>query len=474
MGYADAIAVTGSSAYVTGTSLGDSTSRLYTLDVSSPASPWLLGNCDLATLCPDVTLGEDSIAFVTGYLGLLAIDVGNLQNPEEIGQYQTPGFVYGVDVSENFAYLAFYDAGFKILNVSEPANPIEVGESSTPGRVFGIIVREDYAFVADGDSGLQIYSIAEKTDPVAVGYCLFPGVAQSVALQGDFAYLAAGVPGGLRIINVSDPYFPQEAGSFVPPSWPPWDAYDVAVSGNYAYLADGESGLRVIDVSDPANPFQVAIVGQGGWYNSVAVSGNYAYVLSYSTYLQIYQISNPASPVLVGSTADCGGCEIKVVGEHAFIAASSAGLKVLNIADPASPYLVGSYNTKGLAYGVAVSGNNTYLADGYNFGVYDCSQALPVAPIENPETPKTFALQQNYPNPFNPVTAISYQLPVATQVNLAVYDINGRLVSTLVEGWRRAGEHTVIFDGSHLVSGIYLYKLTAGQYQVIGKMALIK
>jgi hypothetical protein len=78
------------------------------------------------------------------------------------------------------------------------------------------------------------------------------------------------------------------------------------------------------------------------------------------------------------------------------------------------------------------------------------------------------------PNPFNPTTVLSFELRVPSLVSLKVYDTGGRLVTTLVDGWREAGLHGVTFDGSNLASGIYLYKLDAGAYSTTQKMALIK
>jgi hypothetical protein len=78
------------------------------------------------------------------------------------------------------------------------------------------------------------------------------------------------------------------------------------------------------------------------------------------------------------------------------------------------------------------------------------------------------------PNPFNPTTAISYQLSAFSQVSLKVYDLSGRLVTTLVDGWREAGSHQVTFDGSNLASGVYLYALQAEGRTVSGKMMLVK
>ncbi|TKJ37242.1 hypothetical protein CEE37_14105 [candidate division LCP-89 bacterium B3_LCP] len=79
-----------------------------------------------------------------------------------------------------------------------------------------------------------------------------------------------------------------------------------------------------------------------------------------------------------------------------------------------------------------------------------------------------------HPNPFNPSTVISFELQVSSLVNLAVYDVSGRKVEELVNGWRDAGMHEVTFDGSKLSSGIYLYKLDLNQQQITGKMLLLK
>jgi hypothetical protein len=78
------------------------------------------------------------------------------------------------------------------------------------------------------------------------------------------------------------------------------------------------------------------------------------------------------------------------------------------------------------------------------------------------------------PNPFNPSTAIGYELRAASLVSLRVYDTAGRLVATLVEGWREPGTHEVVFDGSNLASGVYLNKLTAGDFTATEKMVLMK
>ena len=89
-------------------------------------------------------------------------------------------------------------------------------------------------------------------------------------------------------------------------------------------------------------------------------------------------------------------------------------------------------------------------------------------------TPNKFELVQNYPNPFNPTTSISFNLPQAGNVKLAVYNLLGQEVQTLVNGFKEAGLHTVNFEAKNLNSGIYLYKLEANGFSSVRKMTLLK
>jgi hypothetical protein len=90
-------------------------------------------------------------------------------------------------------------------------------------------------------------------------------------------------------------------------------------------------------------------------------------------------------------------------------------------------------------------------------------------------TPVDFKLRQNYPNPFNPTTTIEFSVPKSGVITLKVYDALGQEVATLVNGFKNANEtHRVEFDGSKHSSGIYIYKLSDGNYQVTKKMMLVK
>ncbi len=90
------------------------------------------------------------------------------------------------------------------------------------------------------------------------------------------------------------------------------------------------------------------------------------------------------------------------------------------------------------------------------------------------EVPSSFSLFQNYPNPFNPSTVISYQLSVNSPITLKVYDVLGRLVKTLIDERQTAGLHSVTFNASGWSSGVYFYRLTAGNFVNTKKLMLVK
>ena len=89
-------------------------------------------------------------------------------------------------------------------------------------------------------------------------------------------------------------------------------------------------------------------------------------------------------------------------------------------------------------------------------------------------TVSTFELMQNFPNPFNPTTTISFTLPKKDFVVLKIFDILGREVQTIVSGEMEAGKHAVQFDASRFSSGVYLYRLAAGNFQATRKLLLLK
>jgi hypothetical protein len=144
--------------------------------------------------------------------------------------------------------------------------------------------------------------------------------------------------------------------------------------------------------------------------------------------------------------------------------------------------------TKSFSYVISdtINVNNSHLAmfvynstNGVSLGTIQQSNSIGITePVGigniNGNTPSAFVLNQNYPNPFNPVTSISYSLPKDEHVLLKVYNLLGEEIYTLVNSFEKAGEHSLNFDGYELASGVYIYKIIAGDFTDTKKMILIK
>ena len=100
-------------------------------------------------------------------------------------------------------------------------------------------------------------------------------------------------------------------------------------------------------------------------------------------------------------------------------------------------------------------------------------QLVPI-PDPGPPLPARAVLEQNYPNPFNPSTVIRYELAAAGHVRLTVYDALGRSVRTLTDGFQPAGRYAVSFDAGGLSSGVYFYRIQAGEFTQSRRMLLIR
>ena len=121
--------------------------------------------------------------------------------------------------------------------------PIQAGFYDTPGQAYGVAVAGGYAYLIDSPYGLRIIDVSDPAAPAEAGFCDTPGTlwATGVTAAGSYAYIAD-TAHGLRIVDVSDPAAPFEAGSYATSG----SAYAVAVSGPYALLADGEAGLLIL------------------------------------------------------------------------------------------------------------------------------------------------------------------------------------------------------------------------------------
>lgn len=241
-------------------------------DVTDPASLQGIGDFFRGNFATDVFV--DGNLYVTDSLGLLVImDVSNLPNDITVlSTISTPGQAAGVYVSGNYAYVADGDSGMRVIDVSNPANPQEVGAYPTPnGAATDVHVAGNYAYLVDF-SGMHVVDVSNPANPQQTSFYDNNGSgASGVYINGNHAYLTDF--SFLNIVDISNPASPQAMGSSFAPL-----ARNVSVSGNHAYVVADTTGLLIFDISDPANPMQVAGYNTGDAATGIFTSGNLAYV----------------------------------------------------------------------------------------------------------------------------------------------------------------------------------------------------
>jgi Secretion system C-terminal sorting domain/WD40-like Beta Propeller Repeat len=141
-----------------------------------------------------------------------------------------------------------------------------------------------------------------------------------------------------------------------------------------------------------------------------------------------------------------------------------------------TPIFLRTLSKYGFVSDISIAGEELYLynENGNLPAILMFQRSTTSVRAGTPNEPIGFSLKQNYPNPFNPTTVIGYQLPTNALVSLAVYDIVGRKIITLVNERQNAGIHSVTLNANELSSGVYFYRLIAGSFVNTKKLMIIK
>jgi hypothetical protein len=509
-GDAWAVAVQNGYAYL---ACRDSCIRTY--DVSNPNSITLSG------VTPMVAFQGSRMTVHNGhlYLGMYWGDLGifSLSNPAQpsfVSSFECRSEIFGIAHHENLAYVG-YRGGLQVVNVSNPTVPVEAGYYSSLAYAHSVAAGNNRAYVGCANR-VQALDVTDPEEPVATGAFGEQCYSSAMALSDGRLYVVDDEC-GLKIFDAAIPDSLVVLGSFTPADWN-IAYYGVAVNGNFAYVGYGNTnnwsgGLLVFDVSNPAVPDSIGGHPTGGMVYDLAVRDSMVY-LAYNG-LTILNVSNPAFPTLVGvcpgpsmSVALCevrpyavtagwhslrvidiadpaapqqiardstlgAGYDVAVMGDSAYVADGERGLRVFNIADATMPVEIAHYQRPSTAMGVAVSGEYIFVAEESRLGIYHWIHPESTGP-EAPRLPEEFVMRAAYPNPFNPSTTISYELPRAGNISLRVFDLLGREVAVLAEGFSAEGTHQVRFDASGLASGVYFARLEAGDFVQTRKLMLLR
>lgn len=401
---------------------------------------------------------------------------------------------YDASSGREYALITDNFLGLFIVDVTDPANPVVASQvNSVPG--FDVKAWQHYVYTVNG-GGNGFGGIVDISDPVhpqVVGN--FPS-SHNIFIS-DAGYMFAEFP-GLKIYDLNqDPTNPtlvwqKNTG----------DGHDATVVGDRLFDFHGYSGTFVYDIQNISAPQLLTTINDpaisyhhSGW---VSPNGQFLYICDElaqhpSADITIWDISNTGNPQRVGDFADPNAIvhNFIVRGNYAFVSYYTAGLRVFDISDPSTLSLVAEFDTAPQSSGETFRGafgvfplthsGNIYVSDWDN-GLFVFSftdSTITGVPPEGGKVPSDFALHQNFPNPFNPETTIVFEIPQASFVEISIYNMLGQKIRTLISESLSEGTYPVKWDGKDnfqrvVPSGIYFYRMTAGNFSEVKRMVFMR
>jgi len=316
------------------------------------------------------------------------VDVSDPSDPSMIGQLFEG---WGADVAAagyyGFQLQFFPPSSFVRMSITDLRSPngcTEAGRYETGPRGYAqFTVSGNFAFIIFDSGELAVVDISDSSGPHEINIIETTSGLRDIAIADGYAYLAIGSPGdicsGLQIVDLSDPTRPEVVGGDPHEYFEICDlqgSKSIAVSGSHAFLG-ATSALVVIDISDPTAPYEVARMATRA--DAIAIQRSYAYVAAGEHGLRIFDMSVPTAPQLVGTlplpeapwgqdqdTAEA----ISVVGSHVYL--GSSRLQVIDISDPTRPRVLWHYSAVPWVYSydffhvtaVAATGTTAFLAQG--------------------------------------------------------------------------------------------------------------
>ena len=231
--------------------------------------------------------------------------------------------------------------------------------------------------------------VSEESDfilPDEIGYYDDgSGSANQVFIEGDYAYVADGED-GMEIFNITDPTNPIEIfqsgnGSNY--------GYDIFVSNGYAYLASGGGGFEIYNVSEPEKAERTSFLSDPSWYcYALDVVGDYAYLAANKEGLIIINISDPFNPFVVGQYIPTSYdffsfIDVQVIGNYAYIDGNNIDLIIIDVSDQNNPFEINSWSSHwGSGAGLYINEGLAYIAaEPWKFHIINISNPLSLVPI---------------------------------------------------------------------------------------------
>ena len=428
----------------------------------------------------------DIIVTMEGFYGAEIIDATIPTSMTLLAYLPYEGGPRNIVVSEVldviYAFIANHLGGVCIMDVTDPTDPQEVTVIPLEGWTYDVELVGTMLYICEFYFGIYAYDVTNPEEPQYVTeFPIPPEGNRALASNGVDYLISVNYDYGIYKFDISDPTAIVWDGSQATHGKP--RDVEVDPANDLAFVADYTEdmtgGATIFDVSTtlPTLPIELSVYNMER-VRSVDFLGNYMYVGSELEGMDIVDISDPEDPLFVSNYETVGDVNGLTVIENldlpAVIASCWAnGVEVIGATDPTNPVQNDYYDTHSYGKAAYVYENQIYFADSYSLYIFTGSVGV------DPESPSAFvpdnyALMQNFPNPFNPETSLIFHMKNPGNITLTVYDIQGREVTRLAEGWYGAGVHEVSFDAANLPSGTYFANFKAEGFSQTCKMLLIK
>ncbi len=449
-------------------------SGLRVYDIADPVEPSLLGvfNTFAHVRAPFIS---NQIAYIPDCNdGLQIIDIIDPENELLLGSYDTGNRAWGIEVDYDLAFIANSFSGMKVVDFSNPVFPLQLSEYATDSPSKYIAYRDNHVYLSEMSCRFHIIDVSNPFLPTMQDFYEIYGCSTGSDLFANVAFI--GHIGSIDVVDFQEQHQPRLLSNINTPGV----AASCKLVNNLLYVADGEAGLQIVDVKDLENP---EIVGN---YSTVldaieiAIKDEVAYVAGV-TGLYAIDISNPGQPEYILDIRPRQTSEIRdclVHGNLLFFSCMNWNeIYLYDISVPEAPVHLRTFSWNMTTYDMCYYNRKLYTANDYHgVSVLDLDY-LATDDAENVSLPVQSL--SNYPNPFNPSTAIRFSLREDMPVTLAIYNIRGQKVRTLIDERMERGEHTAQWlgdddSGKPCSSGVYLYRMrTAGKTET-KKMIMMK
>lgn len=266
-----------------------------------------------------------------------------------------------LEVVGNFAFLPDQLGQLKTVALGGGTNATPVATFSNLTDITGLSLYGQYAAVSVATEGLFIFDVSQSPpDLVSGGRFGSLGTAEDIKVSGTTAFIADG-ENGITVVDLFNPANPLEFPSLNPPG----EVSSIDIVSNRLYAACGSGGLLISDISNVTDANPLAEYDTAAPARRVRVVGNYAYVICDDARIEIINVQTPTAPTLASVYVTNGYfADVDARGSIAVVANTNGFLTVLNLTNPAAPTIQSRLPIAGGALGVRLSGANAYVRNG--------------------------------------------------------------------------------------------------------------